>query len=92
MREIELKHARIAMIAALGWPLSELLQPDSISMHITRLVSFFFFGESYPGHFEHSSNSGLPHPSVLSGELFLMVRLSDFFDPDHFMFILVVLS
>ena len=26
-REAELKHGRLAMLAALGWPVSELLQP-----------------------------------------------------------------
>lgn len=75
MREIELKHARIAMIAALGWPLSELIQPDSISMRIVRFITLFFFGQSDdPGLRLDSSNSE-KHLSVVSGELFLVVCL-----------------
>ena len=75
MREIELKHARIAMIAALGWPLSELRQPDSISMRITRFIALFLFGQQSgdePGLRVDSSNTE-KHLSVVSGELFLVV-------------------
>jgi hypothetical protein len=38
MREIELKHARIAMVASIGWPTNELLR-DSIFSRINSLFS-----------------------------------------------------
>merc|ERR1711871_33910 len=41
MRESEIKHARLAMLAAVGWPLAELFSPSSLSASAGRAPSLF---------------------------------------------------
>lgn len=41
MREAEIKHARLAMLAAVGWPLAELINPWSLSETGGRAPSLF---------------------------------------------------
>ena len=64
LREAELKHGRLAMLAALGWPVSELLQPLLASK----------FGA--PDLLAISSDGLAKAPSVLNGGL---EKISPFF-------------
>lgn len=47
MREAELKHGRIAMLAAIGWPVSELFHP-ALSAHTFHLPTLLGHGDKVP--------------------------------------------
>ena len=49
MQEAELRHARLAMLAVVGWPLSELVAPDFMLQEGGRCPSVLngFFGQDF---------------------------------------------
>ena len=57
------------MIAALGWPISELIQPYSLSRMTLNFLSYVFLGK-VASNVDISNQLGNQHPSIISGVLF----------------------
>ena len=59
------------MIAALGWPISELMQPYSLSRMTLNFLSYIFLGKvASTVDISNQLDNTYMHPSVISGVLF----------------------